>query len=136
MENRKQKTQFYPKIQERMQMCNDCKTILHCRNKSPSIISFSHMFVFNLSVAVFSGSLSTHKIGSHNLLRKTTVLKSQRQETLPLFPLCPENVFWHNLLFKKLSCMVFFTVFITLTVGSHKNCYTIRNRLATWCTFN
>ena len=43
------------------------------------------MFVFNLSVAVFSGSLSTHKIGSHNLLRKTTVLESQRQETLPLF---------------------------------------------------
>ena len=87
------------------------------------------MFVFNLSVAVFSGSLSTHKIGSHNLLRKTTVLESQRQETLPLFPLCPENVFWHNSLFKKILACFFFNFFITLTFGSHKNCYTIRNRL-------
>ena len=53
MENRKQKTQFYPKIQERMHMCNDCKTILHCRNKSPSIISFfTHVCIQFVSCCV------------------------------------------------------------------------------------
>ena len=106
----------------------DWNTILHCHSKYPLIISYSHMFVFNLSVPAFSGSLSTLKIASHNLLRKTTVRWKSKTRNVTVISLVSWK--WNSHL--TFTCMAFWILWFHMNLGLHKNCHNIINRLPTF----